>query len=273
MLAVPNAAAFLFSTKPTTAKHSFQTTQIGILTPTHLSSILSSAYSNLSVLRILIRKNIYTNEYASMTMCMYSYSRAWTRTHAVHTNQYEYSWEHTHKFALSCDPSLMLLLSPGSHFLSHQFLPNARLYPGLVINHRTRVRVQMNTSDYADLCTGISFTKWQTQTADWLVSDKKKIGVGEVYEFNNSKYRCDVPTPLRPELKIKCAFIIWKALPACFAQWSNEVTRQPRMWRRGAFFSRYQTRTAALPHTQRLQQKNLDSRKMYGVPLTQDRFL
>lgn len=58
----------------------------------------------------------------------------------------------------------------------------------------TRVRVRTNASDYADLCPGIPFAN--------------RRGVGEVYEFNNSKYRRDVPTPLRPELKIKCAFII-----------------------------------------------------------------
>lgn len=31
--------------------------------------------------------------------------------------------------------------------------------------------------------------------------------------------------------------------------------------------------SSASSHAQRLQQKNLDSRKMYGVPLTRERFL
>lgn len=82
---------------------------------------------------------------------------------------------------------------------------------------------------------------------------KKEVGVG-VHEFDSSKYRCDIPTPLRPELKIKCACIIRTVVPA---RVRNDQTRlhDSHVRGRGERFSRqqlhkqYQTRTAALPRT------------------------
>lgn len=156
--------------------------------------------------------------YRSAGVC--SYSWACTHAYSVRTDEYEYSWQHTdeYKFPLTSDPALMSVsLITGLTFLVLPVLTqhNTPVFIIMLIKHYTKNWAQTNMSAYADLGPGISFARWQTQTANWLVSEKKKRGGGEVYEFDNSKYRCDIPTPLRPELKIKCAFIIWMVVPAC----------------------------------------------------------